>query len=82
MSIDTKFPDVDGLFERAAVTETQIGVNPNLFQQLGCALGIGGKSNAPLVLHPVSTVTPMRVQTSGGLLGVIMPASVSGVAAS
>lgn len=78
MSIDVKFPAIDELIDRAAVTEIQIAVDPNSLQRLGAALGVGGKSNGPVVLHPVTTLTAMRVHTSGDVLGVIMPSRVSG----
>lgn len=71
---ETMFPKFDEL--RGEKSDLRIGLNPDLFRQLGVALGGGGKSNVPLVIHPRAALRAMRVENSQGE-GILMPVRAS-----
>lgn len=71
--LDGQFPDVDKIMAATPEAELRFGVNPELMQSLAHALGCGGKSYVPLVLHPVSPLKGMRVAGPRVGEGVLMP---------
>lgn len=70
---DGQFPDMASIFEKYELIEFPFGVNPELMLSCARALGCGGKSYAPLVLHPSSPLKGIRVTSQRGGDGILMP---------
>lgn len=67
------FPDMASIFSKYELIEFPFGVNPELMLSCAHALGCGGKSYAPLILHPSSPLKGIRVTSQRGGEGVLMP---------
>jgi hypothetical protein len=76
--IEGVFPDVDKILATTPEAATRFGVNPDLLRSLALALGCGGKSYTPLVLHPVSPLKGMLVAAPSEGVGVLMPVRIDG----